>query len=113
MSASAADDDSLSPFYVLRLCVAGATPRSALAIANSRKLCDDHLNGRYELDIVDLSLHPELAAAEQILAAPTLVKKLPLPLRRFIGDMSHTEKILHGLGIVLQVIQVPASPASD
>jgi circadian clock protein KaiB len=102
-----------APHYVLRLCVAGSTPRSARAIVNIRKLCDDHLKGNYELEIVDLSLQPELAAAEQILAAPTLLKKLPLPLRRFIGDMSRTEHILHGMGLVLQVIQVPAAPPSN
>lgn len=113
MSAGELADDAQAPYYILRLCVAGSTPRSAVAIANIRKLCDAHLKGSYELDIVDLSLQPELAAAEQILAAPTLVKKLPLPLRRFIGDMSQTEQILHGLGVVLQVIQVPASSASD
>lgn len=93
------DDDAQAPHYVLRLCVAGTTPRSARAIANIRKLCDEHLRGHYDLDVVDLSLHPELAAAEQILAAPTLVKKLPLPPRRFIGDMSETERILLGLDL--------------
>ena len=99
MSAGESGDDAQAPHYVLRLCVAGTTPRSALAIASIRKLCDEHLKGSDELDIVDLSLHPELAAAEQILAAPTLVKKLPLPLRRFIGDMSRTEHILFGLDL--------------
>jgi circadian clock protein KaiB len=113
VSAGESSNDPQAPYYVLRLCVAGSTPRSAIAIANIRKLCDEHLQGSYELDIVDLSLHPELAATEQILAAPTLVKKLPLPLRRFIGDMSQTEQILRGLGVVLQVIQVPASPSSN
>ncbi len=112
MNAGEFADDAKAPQYVLRLCVAGSTPRSARAIANVRKLCDEHMKGHYELEIVDLSLNPEQAAAEQILAAPTLLKKLPLPLRRFIGDMSRTEDILRGMDIVLQVIQVPPSPSS-
>jgi len=85
--------------YVLRLYVTGTTPRSARAIVNIRKICEARLHGRYNLEIVDLSQHPTLAAGEQILAAPTLIKKLPLPLRRFIGDMSQTERILLGLDL--------------
>jgi circadian clock protein KaiB len=85
--------------YVLRLYVAGITPRSTRAISNIRKICEEHLKGRYELDIVDIYQHPVLAKGEQIIAAPTLLKKLPLPLRRFIGDMSNTKKILLGLDL--------------
>jgi circadian clock protein KaiB len=85
--------------YVLRLYVTGSTARSARAISNIRKICEEHLEGRYDLEIVDISLHPTLAEGEQIIAAPTLIKKLPLPLRRFIGDMSHTERILLGLDL--------------
>ncbi len=85
--------------YVLRLYVTGSTPNSNRAIANVRKICEEHLLGKYDLEVVDLSLHPTLAQGEQILAAPTLIKKLPLPLRRFIGDMSQTECILLGLDL--------------
>jgi circadian clock protein KaiB len=85
--------------YVLRLYVAGLTPRSTQAIRNIRKICEEHLEGRYDLQVVDIYQQPVLAEGEQIIAAPTLVKKLPLPLRRFIGDMSRTEKILLGLDL--------------
>jgi circadian clock protein KaiB len=78
------------PSYVLRLYITGTTPQSALAIANVRKICEEHLKGCYELEIVDISQRPELAEGEQIIAAPTLIKQLPLPLRRFFGDMSNT-----------------------
>jgi len=83
--------------YVLRLYITGTSRHSARAIVNIRNICDEHLHGRYELEIVDLARNPMLAKGEQIIAAPTLIKRLPLPLRRFIGDMSHTEKILLGL----------------
>jgi len=85
--------------YVLRLYVTGATPTSTRAIVNIRKICEEHLQGRYDLEVVDISQHPTLAAGEQIIAAPTLIKKLPQPLRRFIGDMSQTERILLGLDL--------------
>ena len=85
--------------YVLRLYVTGTTRNSQRAIVNIRKICEDHLRGRYDLEIVDISQHPTLAEGEQIIAAPTLIKKLPLPLRRFIGDMSQTERILLGLDL--------------
>jgi circadian clock protein KaiB len=85
--------------YVLRLYVAGLTPRSIQAIQNIRKICEEHLEGRYDLQVIDVYQQPVLAEGEQIIAAPTLIKKLPLPLRRFIGDMSHTEKILLGLDL--------------
>lgn len=99
----AADDPTAAAHaedrYVLRLYITGSTPRATRAIVNIRKICEEHLHGRYELEIVDITQHPTLAAGEQIIAAPTLIKKLPLPLRRFIGDMSHTEKILLGLDL--------------
>jgi len=85
--------------YVLRLYVTGTTSQSTRAISNIRKICEEHLQGRYELEVVDISQHPTLAIGEQIIAAPTLIKKLPLPLRRFIGDMSRTERILLGLDL--------------
>jgi len=85
--------------YILQLYITGVTSRSARAISNIRKICDEHLEGRYDLAILDISQHPVLAAGQQIIAAPTLIKKLPLPLRRFIGDMSQTERILLGLDL--------------
>jgi circadian clock protein KaiB len=86
--------------YVLRLYVTGMTPKSINAIENIRKICEENLKGRYELEVIDLYQQPEYAKKEQILAAPTLIKKLPLPLRKFIGDMSNKEKILVGLDLV-------------
>lgn len=85
--------------YLLRLYITGTTPASTRAIVNIRKICEEHLQGRYDLEVVDISQHPTLAAGEQIIAAPTLIKKLPEPLRRFIGDMSQTERILLGLDL--------------
>ena len=86
--------------YVLRLYVTGMTPKSINAIENIRKICEENLKGRYELEIVDIYQQPEFAKKEEIIAAPTLIKKLPLPLRKFIGDMSNKDKILVGLNLV-------------
>ena len=85
--------------YTLRLYVTGATSQSLRAIANVKKICEEYLKGRYELEVVDLYQQPQLAQGEQIIAAPTLIKKLPLPLRRIIGDMSTTERVLAGLDL--------------
>ena len=85
--------------YVLRLFVTGMTARSARAIQNVRVICDERLAGRYDLEVIDLYQQPVLARDEQVIAAPTLVKKLPLPLRRIIGDMSERDRVLDGLGI--------------
>ena len=85
--------------YVLRLYVAGLTPRSQTAIKNIKKICEEHLNGRYDLEVIDVYQQPVLAKGEQIIAAPTLIKKLPLPLRKFIGDLSDSERILLGLDL--------------
>ncbi len=85
--------------YALRLYVAGLTPRSTRAIHNIRRICDEHLQGRYDLQVIDIYQQPVLAEGEQIIAAPTLIKKLPLPLRRFIGDMSNTDRILIGMDL--------------
>ncbi|MGZ4969217.1 MAG: circadian clock KaiB family protein [Methylobacter sp.] len=85
--------------YVLRLYITGATPNSTRAIVNIRKICEEYLQGRYDLEIVDICQNPTLAEGEQIIATPTLIKKLPLPLRRFIGDLSQTERILLGLDL--------------
>src|SRR5580704_16544830 len=85
--------------YILRLYITGFSPRSARAISNIRKICEAHLEGRYDLEVVDISQEPALAQSEQILAAPTLIKKWPLPARRFIGDMSQSDRILLGLDL--------------
>ncbi len=85
--------------YVLRLYVTGMTPKSTSAIQNIRKICEEKLKGRYELEVIDIYQQPVLARDEQIIAAPTLVKKLPLPLRKLIGDMSNTERMLLGLDL--------------
>jgi circadian clock protein KaiB len=85
---------------VLSLYISGQTPRSAQAIVRVRELCEVHLPGRYELTVVDLSQSPALASQHQIVAAPTLVRELPLPERKFIGDMSDGDRILRGLDVV-------------
>ena len=85
--------------YVLRLYVAGATPRSTEAILNIKKICEEHLLGHYELEVIDIYQQPVLAKGEQIIAAPTLVKKLPPPLRKFIGSMHDVDRILVGLDL--------------
>jgi circadian clock protein KaiB len=85
--------------YMLRLYVTGMTPKSALAVANVKAICEEHLKGRYELEVIDLYQRPQLAEGEQILAAPTLIKDLPLPLRRIIGDFSNSERVLVGLDL--------------
>jgi circadian clock protein KaiB len=95
--------------YVLRLYITGSTPRSARAISNIRKICEEHLEGRYDLEVVDISQHPMLAEGEQIIATPTLIKKLPLPLRRFIGDMSQADRIVLGLDLRDSAETAPAA----
>jgi circadian clock protein KaiB len=85
--------------WQLRLYVAGQTPRSVAAFANLKRICEDHLAGRYNIEVVDLVKHPQLAAGDQILAIPTLVRKLPQPLRKIVGDLRDTERALVGLQI--------------
>lgn len=85
--------------YILRLYITGTTSRSVMAISNLKKICEEYLEGKYELKVIDLYKNPLLAKEEQIIAAPTLIKKLPLPLRRIIGDMSNEEKVLLGLDL--------------
>ena len=85
--------------YTLRLYITGSSPRSLRAVTNVKRICEEHLKGRYDLQIVDIYQQPVLAAGEQIIAAPTLIKKLPPPLRRLIGDMSNTEQVLFGLDL--------------
>jgi len=85
--------------YILKLYVAGQSPKSVNAIANIKKLCEANLQGRYVLDVIDLYQQPQLAQGEQIIAVPTLIRTLPSPLRRVIGDLSSTERVLVGLDI--------------
>lgn len=86
--------------YVLRLFVSGSTPRSARAIRNIKKVCEEHLAGRYELEVIDVYQQPGAAKDADIIATPMLVKNLPVPLRKFIGDLSDVEKILVGLNLL-------------
>jgi len=86
--------------YRLRLFVTGSTPRSCRAIQNIRAICEEKLQGRYDLEVIDIYQHPEQAKPEQIVVTPTLVKKLPLPFRKIIGDLSDGERVLVGLDII-------------
>ena len=85
--------------YVLRLYVTGSTPRSSKAIRNIRALCEEHLRGRYDLEVVDIYQQPPTACSEQIIAAPTLIKRLPRPLRRLVGNLSDREKLVVALSL--------------
>ncbi len=91
--------------YVLRLYVTGSTLRSTRAIANVRKICEEHLGGHYRLEVIDLYQQPELAQSEQIVAVPTLIKELPAPVRRVLGDMSKTERVLFVLGLKAKLVE--------
>ena len=86
--------------FILRLYVAGNTPKSLLAFSNLKKLCEEHLAGRYQIEVIDLLVDPQLARGDQILAIPTLVRKLPVPVRKIIGDLSNTERVLIGLDLL-------------
>ena len=89
--------------YLLQLFVTGMTSRSARAVDNLRTICDERLEGRYDLEVIDIYQQPELAKGEQIIAAPTLIKKLPLPMRRLIGDLSNRQRLLVGLDLVREL----------
>lgn len=93
------NDPSVPPEYTLRLFITGSTARSTRAIENMRRICAENLHGRYHLEIIDIYEHPELTKEYQIVAAPTLVKALPLPLRRIIGDLSDKQRVLAGLDV--------------
>jgi circadian clock protein KaiB len=95
---SAAEADAKA-LWQLRLYVAGQTPKSLQAFANLQRICEEHLTGMYEIEVVDLSKNPQLAKGDQILALPTLVRKLPQPVRKIIGDLSNTERVLVGLDL--------------
>jgi circadian clock protein KaiB len=90
---------SLQAKYVLRLYVSGSTSKSALAVENIKRICEQHLKNLYDLEVIDIYQQAKLARDEQIVAVPTLIKRLPLPLRRLIGDMSNQEKVLFGLDL--------------
>ena len=94
-----ADPAADSEVWELRLYVAGHTPRSVAAFTNLRRICEEHLPGRYRIEVVDLLEHPQLAAGDQIVAIPTLVRKLPEPLRKIVGDLRNTERTLVGLNL--------------
>jgi len=85
--------------WQLRLYVAGQTPKSLTAFANLKRICEEHLEGKYRIEVIDLMVNPQLAKGDQILALPTLVRKLPNPVRKIIGDLSNTERVLVGLDI--------------
>ena len=88
--------------FILRLFITGITPRSVDAVKEVRKLCEEYLKGRYELEVIDLYTQPQAASTNQIVAAPTLIKLLPLPVRKIVGDMTEKEKLLAGLDIQVQ-----------
>jgi circadian clock protein KaiB len=94
------EDTAIPGHYNLRLYVAGQTPKSLSAIANLKSICEEHLAGRYTVEVIDLLKSPQLAAGDQILAVPTLVRRLPPPIKRVIGNLSDTERVLVGLDIV-------------
>jgi circadian clock protein KaiB len=91
--------DSQEAKYVLRLYVSGSTSKSVLAIENIKRICEQHLKDRYDLEVIDIYQQPNLARDEQIVAVPTLIKRSPLPLRRLIGDLSNLQKVLFGLDV--------------
>jgi circadian clock protein KaiB len=86
-------------FFELRLYIAGETSRSLAALANLKQICEEHLQGRYRIEVIDLLKHPQLARGDQILALPTLVRRLPEPIRKLVGDLSDTERALVGLDL--------------
>jgi circadian clock protein KaiB len=85
--------------WILRLYVAGQTPKALTAFTNLKKICEDQLKGKYSIEVIDLLINPQLGAEDQILALPTLVRKLPVPVRKIIGDLSNTERVLVGLDL--------------
>ena len=92
-------EDPRAKLWRLRLYVAGQSPKCLVALTNLKKICEEHMPGQYEMEIVDLLEHPQLARGDQILAIPTLVRKLPEPMRKIIGDLSNTERVLVGLDL--------------
>jgi circadian clock protein KaiB len=97
------------PEYVLRLFITGTSSRSVRAVANLHRICESHLHGHYDLEVIDIHQQPELARENEVLASPTLIKRQPLPLRLLVGDMSNEEKVLAGLSLPREL---PAGEAS-
>ncbi|WP_295434461.1 circadian clock protein KaiB [uncultured Thiodictyon sp.] len=93
-------DQDPPDIWTLRLYVAGQTPKSITAFGNLKRICEEHLQGRYQIEVIDLLEHPQLARGDQILAIPTLVRRLPEPVRKIIGDLSNTERVLIGLDLL-------------
>ncbi len=93
------DEEEDNKLWELRLYVAGQTPNSVRAFANLKKICEEYLQGQYRIEIIDLLVNPQLAKGDQILAVPTLVRKLPEPVRKILGDLSNTERVLVGLDL--------------
>ena len=89
----------MSETYALKLYVAGQTPKAVRAFSNLRKICEEHLQGRYSIEVIDLVENPALGRGDQILALPTLVRRLPAPIKKIIGDLSNTERVLVGLDL--------------
>ncbi|MBP2665542.1 MAG: circadian clock protein KaiB [Firmicutes bacterium] len=107
------DKETTEPeVWLLRLYIAGQTPKSVRAIANLRKICETHLENRCQIEVVDLMEHPEIGRTDQILAIPTLVRRLPEPITKIIGDLSNTERVLVGLDII-QIGGVDGNDATD
>jgi circadian clock protein KaiB len=100
---------SVGETYQLRLYVAGQTPKSVLAVRNLKQICEEHLRGRYEIDVIDLRQNPHLASRDQILALPTLVRRLPEPIRKIIGDLSNTGRVLVGLDLRVRATSIEES----
>lgn len=98
MSVSGAGGGAM-PKWELRLYVAGRTPRSARALVNLQRICEHHMKGEYRIEVIDVAANPELAIADQVLALPTLVRKLPEPMKKIIGDLSNEERVLVGLDL--------------
>jgi len=94
-----ASTEKAGPIMQLRLYIAGQTPKSLVALSNLKKICEAHLNGKYRIEVIDLVKTPQLAQGDQILAIPTLVRNLPTPMRKIIGDLSNTERVLVGLDL--------------
>lgn len=91
--------------YNFKLYVAGQTPKSIAAVANLKRLCDEHLQGRYNIEVVDLAANPKLAQTDQIVAIPTLIRHLPEPVKRIIGDLSNAERVLLSIGLTVERVQ--------
>jgi circadian clock protein KaiB len=96
---------ALAEAYNFRLYVAGQTPKSIAAVANLKRLCDQHLRGRYNIEVVDLAINPKLAQTDEIIAIPTLIRHLPEPVKRIIGDLSNADRVLLSIGLTVDRVE--------